>query len=581
MHCRTKDCHSSQQHDTRQLIESNHDTEKLLLQAVDKSTDGLSRQIGLLQKAVEDANKSMSDDVASGTHSRRGDLCDRIRDCQPDLLNRVTNGVNETLPQVAREKFLETLRFESIADRHDSIATAHLQTLSWVLTPGSHQDISWHDFPSWLESTITLGNIYWITGKPGSGKSTLMRYLADSEITETMLRSWAGSKPIRFLRCFFWNPGNIMQKSMEGLLRTLLYQALCNTDIDEDVLQAIAPARWHSFMYDVKPPKAWTAGELSLVFRNTVSALSKHSSLVLFVDGLDEFGTERAEREDLVNMFLGMLDTPNVKMCLSSRPWNEFRDTLGDFPSLRLDDLTRDDMRDFVQTELGDSRAFQDLAQVAPDEVNELQEQLTVKSDGVFLWLHLVTRRLKTAAQDGKSLRKLQELLNEFPPDLDDFFQDMLRRIPEQDRSQTSKIFQLILDDRVGSLPSLMTISFTDEDVLDFALTNAVQTFSRAQILSRVVSFKRRLNSQCMDLLISGSERLSLGYRWEDTQIEYLHRTVKDFLMSDFSQKVLLDYTSGPFDTSRYLCNAFLAQMIFMNLLISSASPDTKESADV
>ena len=558
---------SSQQIDTSCIIDSNYETEKLILQAVDKSTNGLSQQIETLRKTVVAADTSGSDDVASDT-----------RMCHPLLFDRVREGVNGMLPHIARETFLETLRFGSIDDRHDSIAAAHKQTLQWVLTPDSYQGVSWHDYPSWLKSASVSSNIYWITGKPGSGKSTLMRYLADSEITEAMLQKWAGPRLIRILRCFFWNPGTPIQKSMEGLLRTLLYQALCSPAIGNDMIQKVARARWHSSMYDnIKRIESWTVSELSIAFRRTLSAVLEHSSIVIFVDGLDEFGIDRTEREELANVFLEMLNIPNLKICLSSRPWNEFKDPFGNFPSLRLEDLTREDMRAFVQAELGDNRAIQDLAQVASDEVIELQEQLTTKSDGVFLWLHLVTRRLKIAAQDGRSLRKLFQILDEMPPDLDDFFQDMLQRIPEQDRIQSSKIFQIMLDDRVSHSPELMTLSFTDEGVHDFALTNAVETETRAQILSRVIAFKRRLNSQCMDLLVCGPGRKTSGrsgHGWEDTRIEYLHRTVKDFLASEVSQGVLLNYTDGPFDTPRYLCNAFLAQMIFSNRLFPTFPPD-------
>lgn len=526
-----------------------------------KATEGFSQQIDDLRKSLHNVETNTVDGIAS-------DSCQS----QPRLFDLVRDGVNGALPYMAREKFLETLRFDSIDDRYNSIATAHQDTLRWVLTPGSHQESSWHDFPSWLESTTRQYTMYWVAGKPGSGKSTLMRYLADSDLETIMQRSWGGSQPVRLLKCFFWNPGTTMQKSMEGLLRTLLYQALCDQDISEDLFQEIAPARWHSFMYDLKPRERWTVSELSLVFHNAVSAVSKQHSLLMFVDGLDEFGTDRAEREDLVNVFLGMHNIPNVKMCLSSRPWNEFKDPLGKSPGLKLEDLTRDDMRGFVQAELGSSRAIEDLAQVAPDEVSDLQEQLSSKADGVFLWLHLVTRRLKTAAQDGSSLRKLFEMLDHIPPDLDDFFQDMLRRIPDHDRVQASRIFQIVLDSHMGSLPSLMTLSFVDEDVSDFALLNAVKLERRTHILTRIVAFKRRLNSQCMDLLICGAEKHLSGYQWETTRVEYLHRTVKDFLESGVPQNVLLDYTGGRFDTSRYLCNAYLAQMIFMkNSLLDEA----------
>jgi hypothetical protein len=539
--------------------------ERSLLKAVEQSTYGLQHQIEELRRAFNKADQSDINSFASASQDKNAKLLDRVGD-----------RVNGLLPHMARERFLKTLYFDIIDDRYDSIPEAHERTLRWVLESGSHQGVAWHNYPSWLMSSNSANNIYWITGKPGSGKSTLMRYLADSPKMHSILSRWGARKPVRVLKCFFWNPGKTIQKSMEGLLRTLAHQALDDDSIDDTVIRGLSPDHWHSCLYDRKPRK-WSVPELLSLFRLIVITLSKHSNVALFVDGLDEFGVNREEREELVNLFLEMWDTPNVKMCLSSRPWNEFKDTLGSFPSLRLENLTRQDMRDFVEDHLGNSRAIRDLATIAPDEVNDLREQLVMKSDGVFLWLHLVTRRLRTAAQDGKSLRKLFEILNEIPPDLDDFFQHMLRRIPDADRIQTSKIFQIVIGGHSESLPTLMTLSFTDEDKEDFALTEEINNETRLQILSRIVAFKRRLDSQCMDLLISAPDRNTPGYGWENTQIEYLHRAVKDFLESDVSRELLLSYTRGPINTTRYLCNAFVAQMIFMKKFITQWPSSEKQ----
>ena len=143
-------------------MRSNHVTEKFILQAVEKSTTGLSQQIRMLKKAAQNSNRSISNDVALDA-----------RNAQPDLFHRVTEGVTEILPHIARERFLGSLHFDSINDRHHSITKAHRKTLQWVLTPDSHQEVSWSDLPSWLESDTVANNIYWIAGKPGSGKSTL------------------------------------------------------------------------------------------------------------------------------------------------------------------------------------------------------------------------------------------------------------------------------------------------------------------------------------------------------------------------------------------------------------------------
>ena len=544
---------SLQKIETRTILHSGEVAERHILQAVSDSTEGLSQQIRDLQKTF---NRNASSDIDLGA------LLSQERDSA--LIQDVSAKVDGALPQIARERFLDSLTFDRIDDRYDRITAAHKQTLRWVIEPDSQKTVTWANFPLWVTADTNSSNIYWVTGKPGSGKSTLMRYLVDSKRTRDIISDWASPMPARVLTCFFWNPGTLMQKSMEGLLRTLLHQALGDQDVDDHTIQELCPSRWHSCMYIKAMMPPWSLPELLSVFRATMPLLAEHRKLFIFVDGLDEFGTDRAERLELVNLFLEISGTTNVKMCLSSRPWNEFKDNFEAFPSLKLEDLTRQDMKNFVRAELGSSRAFQDLSKIAEDSVAHLQEQLVQKSDGVFLWLYLVTKRLRLSAQNGKPLRKLTEMLSEMPPDLDEFFQHMLRRIPEEDRVQASKIFQLVCDEQAQSLPTLLTLSFTDEEDEDFALNDAIRGESLPEIRSRLVALRRRLDSQCMDLLVCPPAQKVEGFGWDNPRVEYLHRTVEEFLGSRASQEVLRSYTSGAIDASWYTCNASLAELLFM-----------------
>lgn len=63
-------------------------------------------------------------------------------------------------------------------------------------------------FVNWLEEGH---GIYWINGKAGSGKSTLMRFLTQEEYERTMesLKKWSGTKNVISLSFFFWSAGHI------------------------------------------------------------------------------------------------------------------------------------------------------------------------------------------------------------------------------------------------------------------------------------------------------------------------------------------------------------------------------------
>lgn len=69
----------------------------------------------------------------------------------------------------AEQYILERLRFDEINHRRLNIRVAHNQTLSWLF--GDETQRSPATLDEWL---VSDDDLYWISGKPGSGKSTLM-----------------------------------------------------------------------------------------------------------------------------------------------------------------------------------------------------------------------------------------------------------------------------------------------------------------------------------------------------------------------------------------------------------------------
>ncbi len=120
---------------------------------------------------------------------------------------------------------LDCLSFGTMADREEEITEAHQNTFLWLLNPDlkSPQKQTWVDFIEWLKSGR---GTYWINGKAGSGKSTLMRLISKSKQTSAALREWSGSSHLIVGNFFFWNSGTVEQRSQIGLLRTLLHDIL-------------------------------------------------------------------------------------------------------------------------------------------------------------------------------------------------------------------------------------------------------------------------------------------------------------------------------------------------------------------
>lgn len=68
--------------------------------------------------------------------------------------------------------------------------------------------------------------IFWISGRPASGKSTFMKFLHNDERTSRLLRGWQSTGDHVEANFFFHYRGSAIQKSFEGLLRGILSQIL-------------------------------------------------------------------------------------------------------------------------------------------------------------------------------------------------------------------------------------------------------------------------------------------------------------------------------------------------------------------
>jgi len=89
----------------------------------------------------------------------------------------------------------------------------------------------WDDFRVWLMSGQGL---YWINGKAGSGKSTLMDYVNRHGRRLEYLEEWCPDRLLLTPSYFFWAAGSRLQKSIDGLLRSLIWQMLteCHELVD-------------------------------------------------------------------------------------------------------------------------------------------------------------------------------------------------------------------------------------------------------------------------------------------------------------------------------------------------------------
>lgn len=133
-------------------------------------------------------------------------------------LHEATNTVSR------RNHLVGQLSYPDMSSRLAAIQSrsAHNGTLEWVFLD-EHADRS-VGFPSWLRGEN--GNLFWVTGKPGSGKSVLMAWVASHTQALQLLRRQDQSRRLIVASHYFWISGSELQKSRLGLYRSLLVQLL-------------------------------------------------------------------------------------------------------------------------------------------------------------------------------------------------------------------------------------------------------------------------------------------------------------------------------------------------------------------
>jgi hypothetical protein len=234
------------------------------------------------------------------------------------------------------KSLLRSLKFDEMNRRSQGVSSPYPKTFEWIYSNSSKGSSS--NFVHFLERDQ---NLFWVAGKPASGKSTLMKLISEDPRTVSHLEVWASHEDLFMSRFYFWCSGTEMQMSQEGLIRTLLHEALQQLP---ELTPIIFQDRMENFVifgngavFDTP----WDMADLTEAFKRLVLEITKSKKIFLLIDGLDEYHGDHSEQVKLVEFVYSLLSlTSKIKICVSSRPWNVFADAFQARPSLKLEELT-------------------------------------------------------------------------------------------------------------------------------------------------------------------------------------------------------------------------------------------------
>ncbi|KAL8307083.1 hypothetical protein RB593_005802 [Gaeumannomyces tritici] len=312
---------------------------------------------------------------------------------------------------------LRSLAFQDMDGRPNDIANAADGTCEWLL---EHETLK-----QWTRQPRGL---LWIKGKPGSGKSTLMKYALRA------LPSIYGTDTLAF-SFFFHGRGNELQRTPLGLLRSLLHQLLKHVPgALPDLIDYYEKKRktegepGEKWQWDLQPLRDF--------LKSSLPKILERFPVILFIDALDECG-EKPARE-LISQFESLLSSvpPNGSqfgVCFSCRQ----------YPILQL----RDGLTVLLDTEEAHTQDIATFVKacVSTNHLNADVGDLVIKSaQGVFMWARLVLEQAVELGCDGGSPREIEAAIRRTPQDLNNLYDTLIRGVKEPLRTSTLNLLRWI-----------------------------------------------------------------------------------------------------------------------------------------
>ncbi|KAK1447539.1 hypothetical protein CMEL01_09378 [Colletotrichum melonis] len=577
----------------QQFITDHAASNSILRNAIETQTKGIQDHVTMESSKTQNEIKShVSLKLSSHEISIKNHVLSTAQDVQDTFSQRMTSREDSKAKEQAYQQLLKSLKYPGMNERRNQISESHPRTFRWIFsdsmylsdsesgysTEGNSSAYSdepvnvetsstrsdepselsegsdgtsysvprpWDSFVDWLKDDTQ--KTYWISGKPGSGKSTLMKYIEKNSRTMECCNSAS-----HCISHYLWRPGTLMQQSIKGVLCSLLHQIL---DLRKGHAMQVLGRQPNLSTKDADTD--WTVKELEKTLLDFIREST--CKYVVLLDGLDEVADTSDDGVDrLLDLIDELVSTNQVKVCVSSRPEPALKRFLERSPMLKIQDLTSRDIHLLTRERL--EAIGIDLEN---DESDDLSELICEKAEGVFIWVILVLNSLKRGLDNYDDMDTLYSRVVSLPRDLTKLYKEMWSRMKEDSdlyRRKTVLLFYMAMEFKTQSnrvhiwKPNAnllgLAISTDDEMLKSFM---AGQELPDMELLwQKWHRLGRKLPAICAGLLdITDPEEAFSSLNdyeskfkpWGKTGIGFTHRTAIDFICNSEEGKELF----GPY----------------------------------
>jgi hypothetical protein len=440
---------------------------------------------------------------------------------------------DQTETQKMVDILLHKLHFDRMDRRKNSISLPIFNTGRWLSVNSTYR--KWHSHHH-VSHPVLL-----IKGKPGAGKSTLMK-----EAVQRTQSNWKGDSMCASF--FIDGTGHDIEHSMEGIFRSLLSQLLPHTKVStsnpssteaRSLKQAIREATWSS-----EEP---SLPELQTLLIKTLEALVlNYTPVYIFVDALDELQEEVQRKQiDFWNDLVHSPKLQKLRVCLSCRHFPNV--TVVNCLELVLESHNSEDIAYYIQQRMGSRMNVSDTIWR-----DEIYQKIQSRAAGVFLWVVLVVDRIQAKYDHGCNLRNLLRVIEETPIGLRALYSKSLYSLGVDEKQVALGIFRWII---AAARPLRLdewhhVLAFvrypTPTSLRGWRLSHTY-TYSDKHLEREIKSLSRGLlevsNSQCCDINDASSINAGAGSLDQEQGsariVRFIHPSRYDFFINQEGFKYL------------------------------------------
>jgi ankyrin repeat protein len=380
-----------------------------------------------------------------------------------------------------------------------------------------------------------------------------MKYIHNHPRTAELLKSWKPGRLTIDTWHFFDDRGSYLQKSLQGLLYSIIHRI---ASFDNRLADVILP------MYAAKSPilrDGWPLSDLQEALMLLLDQKELPVDLHIFLDALDEYGDPPEVIADFVTDLSSrrLSEFSRVKICFSSRPWNVFLTRFSDYPGLDIHEHTKGDIRQFARRMINSY----DLVGDSPSaerrrDASHLLSDICERAEGVFLWVRLVSAELIKAHSHGASLAQLRELVLEFPQELEEYYTRTVHRVPESRRFDTFVMLEVVVrSSRLLSIEEFIgALECASCENLDQCIMRTSSQLSNPAFTRSAIHYLREYAGGLLEAVSINSSLF----------VQPMHQTVKDFLNAPgFLHRVLGAEANTVFENGHsFLAKYFIMQAV-------------------